>query len=103
MIVWLEVRRSKRLGEVVTSVKNASQVRQRMHQLAEEIREHQYRYYVEDRPTVSDAQFDDLWRELLTLEESHPDLVDARGRRRLLDSLHPGRSHRTNDESRQCL
>ena len=47
-----------------------------MHQLAEEIREHQYRYYVEDRPTVSDAQFDDLWRELLTLEESHPDLVD---------------------------
>ncbi|CAB4566247.1 unannotated protein [freshwater metagenome] len=57
-------------------MKNASQVRQRMHQLAEEIREHQYRYYVEDRPTVSDAQFDDLWRELLTLEESHPDLVD---------------------------
>ena len=55
---------------------NASQVRQKMHQLAEEIREHQYRYYVEDRPTVSDAQFDDLWRELLTLEESHPDLVD---------------------------
>lgn len=47
-----------------------------MHQLAEEIREHQYRYYVEDRPTVSDAQFDDLWRELLALEESHPDLVD---------------------------
>ncbi len=47
-----------------------------MHQLAEEIREHQYRYYGEDRPTVSDAQFDDLWRELLTLEESHPDLVD---------------------------
>jgi DNA ligase (NAD+) len=47
-----------------------------MHQLAEEIREHQYCYYVEDRPTVSDAQFDDLWRELLTLEESHPDLVD---------------------------
>jgi len=47
-----------------------------MHQLAEEIREHQYRYYVEDRPTISDAQFDDLWRELLALEESHPDLVD---------------------------
>lgn len=47
-----------------------------MHQLAEEIREHQYRYYVEDRPTVSDAQFDNLWRELLALEESHPDLVD---------------------------
>lgn len=57
-------------------MKNASQVRQRMKAIAEEIREHQYRYYVEDRPTVSDAQFDELWRELLALEESHPDLID---------------------------
>ena len=57
-------------------MKNASQVRQRMHHLAEEIREHQYRYYVEDKPTVTDAQFDELWRELLALEESHPDLID---------------------------
>lgn len=47
-----------------------------MHQLAEEIREHQYRYYVEDRPTISDAQFDEMWRELESLEQAHPELID---------------------------
>lgn len=47
-----------------------------MHQLAEEIREHQYRYYVEDKPTITDGEFDRLWRDLLALEEAHPDLID---------------------------
>jgi DNA ligase (NAD+) len=51
-------------------------IRQQMHQLSEQIREHQYRYYVEDKPTISDAAFDELWRELVALEESHPDLID---------------------------
>lgn len=47
-----------------------------MHQLAEEIREHQYRYYVEDKPTITDGEFDRLWRDLVALEEAHPDLID---------------------------
>ncbi|MGA0866730.1 MAG: DNA ligase LigA-related protein, partial [Candidatus Nanopelagicaceae bacterium] len=47
----------------------SAEIRQRMHQLAEEIREHQYRYYVEDKPTISDADFDALWRELIGLED----------------------------------
>jgi DNA ligase (NAD+) len=54
-----------------------AEIREKMHQLAEEIREHQYRYYVEDRPTISDAAFDALWRELVTLEEANPELVDV--------------------------
>lgn len=58
-------------------VKGPTAIRQRMHELSEEIREHQYRYYVEDKPTISDAAFDSLWRELVALEESHPDLVDV--------------------------
>lgn len=53
-----------------------SEIRSRMHELAEEIREHQYRYYVEDKPTISDAQFDELWRELQSLEGDHPELID---------------------------
>ncbi len=53
-----------------------STIRSRMHQLAEEIREHQYRYYVEDKPTISDAQFDGLWRELQSLEDENPSLID---------------------------
>lgn len=57
--------------------RKSAQVRSRMHQLAEEIREHQYRYYVEDKPTITDAQFDELWRELQSLEEANPTLVDV--------------------------
>ena len=47
-----------------------------MSELAEEIRDHQYRYYVQDKPIISDAEFDSLWRELEKLEGSHPELRD---------------------------
>lgn len=53
-----------------------TQVRRRMSELAEEIRDHQYRYYVEDKPVITDAEFDALWRELEKLEGSHPELRD---------------------------
>ncbi|MFI5779288.1 NAD-dependent DNA ligase LigA [Nocardia sp. NPDC051570] len=42
--------------------------------LAEEVREHQFRYYVRDAPTISDGEFDTLFQRLLALEEAHPDL-----------------------------
>ncbi|WP_421958389.1 NAD-dependent DNA ligase LigA [Pseudactinotalea terrae] len=42
--------------------------------LAEEVRDHQFAYYVKDSPTVSDAQFDALLKELEALEEAHPEL-----------------------------
>ena len=37
--------------------------------LADEIREHQFAYYVRDAPTVSDAEYDLLLRRLAALEE----------------------------------
>jgi DNA ligase (NAD+) len=42
--------------------------------LADEVREHQFRYYVRDAPTISDADFDELLRRLAALEEQHPEL-----------------------------
>ncbi|KZM70319.1 DNA ligase (NAD(+)) LigA [Nocardia terpenica] len=42
--------------------------------LAEEVREHQFRYYVRDAPVISDGEFDALFQQLLALEEAHPDL-----------------------------
>jgi DNA ligase (NAD+) len=42
--------------------------------LAEEVREHQFRYYVRDAPIISDGAFDELFQRLLALEEAHPDL-----------------------------
>ena len=44
-------------------------------QLAKEVEEHRFRYFVLDSPVVSDAEFDALWRELLRLEERYPVLV----------------------------
>jgi len=48
---------------------------QRHARLAEEVAGHQFRYYVLDAPVLSDGQFDELWRELLALEDEHPELV----------------------------
>jgi DNA ligase (NAD+) len=43
--------------------------------LRQEIAGHERRYYLDDAPTVSDAEFDELVRELRALEEAHPELV----------------------------
>src|SRR5262245_38705812 len=47
----------------------------RITQLRDEIREHEYRYYVLDEPSISDYEFDQLMRELKQLEAENPDLV----------------------------
>ena len=39
------------------------------------LREASHRYYVLDEPTLSDAEYDRLFRELTQLEEEHPDLI----------------------------
>ncbi|WP_030799493.1 MULTISPECIES: NAD-dependent DNA ligase LigA [unclassified Streptomyces] len=43
-------------------------------QLAEQIEEHRFRYYVKDAPVISDAEFDRLLRSLEALENEHPEL-----------------------------
>ncbi|MFE6859056.1 NAD-dependent DNA ligase LigA [Nocardia sp. NPDC057668] len=48
--------------------------RVRWQQLAEQVRDHQFRYYVRDAPTISDGQFDELFQRLSALEDAHPDL-----------------------------
>lgn len=55
---------------------DASNVRREMAELSEQIRDHQYRYYVLDKPIISDAEFDELWKKLSTLEGKHPELRD---------------------------
>jgi DNA ligase (NAD+) len=48
--------------------------RHRIDELTKEIRDHQFRYYVLDDPSISDAQFDALLVELKTLEDANPEL-----------------------------
>ena len=48
----------------------------RVHELREAIAEHNYRYYVLADPSVPDAEYDRLMRELEGLEREHPELDD---------------------------
>lgn len=48
--------------------------RLRMEQLAQELREHNHRYYNDANPTISDAEYDALFRELQALESEFPQL-----------------------------
>jgi DNA ligase (NAD+) len=47
----------------------------RMERLARALRRHDYRYYVLDRPEISDAAYDRMVAELRRLEAAHPDLA----------------------------
>ncbi|MEU0044418.1 NAD-dependent DNA ligase LigA [Streptomyces werraensis] len=51
-----------------------AQAREQHATLAEQIEEHRFRYYVNDAPVISDAEFDRLLRELEQLEERYPEL-----------------------------
>ena len=50
-------------------------VAERAKALREEIRQHDRAYYVLDRPTIADAEYDALFKELVALEAQHPSLV----------------------------
>ncbi len=50
------------------------EVRHRWDELADQIRGHQFAYYVRDAPTISDGAYDELLRELDALETAHPAL-----------------------------
>jgi DNA ligase (NAD+) len=50
-------------------------VRGRIEELREQVRYHNRRYYIEDAPEISDAEYDALYAELEALEAEHPELV----------------------------
>nr|WP_028266490.1 NAD-dependent DNA ligase LigA [Arthrobacter sp. MA-N2] len=61
-------------AESETAVPSES-VREEYENLADLVRKYRYAYYQEDAPTVSDAEFDSLYRRLEELEALHPELV----------------------------
>ncbi len=50
--------------------------KQRIEQLRRELHEHNHRYYVENQPSISDYDFDQLMHELQELEARHPEMAD---------------------------
>ncbi|PYL18045.1 MAG: DNA ligase (NAD(+)) LigA [Verrucomicrobia bacterium] len=55
--------------------KDEAQAAKRIAQLRDEIRKHDRRYYEEAAPTISDREYDRLYKELVDLEAKFPDLV----------------------------
>jgi len=55
--------------------KDEAQAAKRIAQLRNEIKEHDRRYYEEAAPTISDREYDRLYKELVDLEAKFPDLV----------------------------
>jgi DNA ligase (NAD+) len=55
---------------------DARRARERVAKLRELIEQHNHAYFVLDRPTITDAEFDRLFRELVELEAAHPELFD---------------------------
>ncbi|MFC9592264.1 NAD-dependent DNA ligase LigA [Streptomyces sp. NPDC056944] len=51
-----------------------AEAREKHAELAEQVEEHRFRYYVKDQPVISDGDFDKLLRALEALEEEYPEL-----------------------------
>jgi len=56
--------------------KTHNQIAERVKDLREQIRHHDYLYYVKSRPEISDRQYDKLYSELKKLEEEYPEFKD---------------------------
>jgi len=54
---------------------NKNEAKKKIEKLREEINHHNYKYYVENNPEISDFEFDQLLKELEKLESDFPDLV----------------------------
>jgi DNA ligase (NAD+) len=56
-------------------MRDVNKGKKRIEELREIINYHNYRYYVLDSPEISDAEYDELMKELKQLEAEHPELV----------------------------
>ncbi len=57
------------------NISGKDRAEKRIKELRSELKKHDYAYYVEAQPVISDREYDRLFSELLELENNHPDLV----------------------------
>ncbi len=69
------IQQGRNESAVAETIEQQGALAERAEELRRQIREADYNYYALDNPTLSDAQYDDLMRELRALEEAHPELV----------------------------
>lgn len=56
-------------------MRDLKEIKNRIEKLREEIRHHDYLYYVLSQPVISDKEYDELYRELKELEEKYPQFI----------------------------
>jgi NAD-dependent DNA ligase len=83
-----------------------AQAKSRHAKLAEEIRGHDYAYYVEAKPAISDREYDRLYHELRDIEAQFPDLITSglahpARRRRAHQGIQTGPASPADDEPGQ--
>lgn len=54
---------------------NVSKVKRKIEELTDEINKHNYQYYVQDNPKISDSEYDSLFQDLVNLETKFPQLI----------------------------
>lgn len=64
-------------AQAATPEPDASDWRSRVNWLHNQLHHHAYAYYVLDQPTIPDAEYDKLFRELEQLELSHPEIISV--------------------------
>lgn len=64
-------------AKVMSEKRDPPTIPERIQALRDEIRAHDHSYYVLDRPTISDAAYDRLYRELVEWEKAHPEGITA--------------------------
>lgn len=69
---WLP---GKNIVNCVLEVERLPDIKSQIESLREEIRKHEYQYYVLDDPLIADADYDALMRELISLEQQYPELI----------------------------
>ena len=61
----------------MTQISDRQQLEDKVKDLREQLREHNFRYYIKDDPTVSDGAYDTLFHTLRKLEEEYPQLITS--------------------------
>ncbi|MBU4561534.1 NAD-dependent DNA ligase LigA [bacterium] len=54
---------------------NVEKIKKEIERLREEIRYHDYKYYIENQPVISDKEYDALMQKLIKLEEKYPQFI----------------------------
>lgn len=63
------------LIRIMLEKKNKTEIKKEIEKLREEINQHNYNYYVLDNPIISDYEYDQLMKQLITLEQEYPEFI----------------------------